>query len=95
MNEQEHLLTILTEECAEVVQEACKAIRFGLGDFNPKDPANGDNKRRIECELADLMAVADLLGLTVREEDKAAKCEKLKKYMDYSRKLGTLEDRIS
>lgn len=91
MNEQEHLLTVLSEECAEVAQRVCKAARFGLSEIQPGQ--HEDNKRRIERELADLMAVADLLGLRVRDEDKAAKIEKLKKYMGYSREIGTLEDR--
>lgn len=92
MNEQEHLLAVLSEECSEVVQEVCKALRFGLHDVNPKEPNQGDNQRRIERELAQLMAVAELLGLRIRNEDKVAKVEKLKKYMGYARKLGTLED---
>lgn len=89
MNEKEHLLTVLTEECAEVAQRACKAARFGLTEIQPGQ--DEDNTRRLERELADLLAVADLLGLRVREEDKAAKIEKLKKFMAYARKIGTLE----
>lgn len=91
MNETEHLLTVLAEEGAEVSQVACKAIRFGLSDFKPGQ--GDDNRRMLERELADLMAVADLLGLKVRDEDKAAKVEKLKKYMGYSRELGTLAEK--
>jgi NTP pyrophosphatase (non-canonical NTP hydrolase) len=89
MNETEYLLTTLSEECAEVAQRACKAIRFGLAEVQPGQQE--DNTRRLERELADLIAVADLLGLRVREEDKVAKIEKLKKYMGYSREIGTLE----
>lgn len=91
MNEQEHLLTVLTEECAEVAQRACKAARFGLTEVQPGQTE--DNKRRIERELADLMATADLLGLSIRDEDKAAKVEKLKKYMVYAREVGTLDSK--
>lgn len=91
MNEQEHLLTVVSEECAEVSQRACKAIRFGLYEVQPGQ--SEDNKRRLEREYAELIAVGELLGLRVREEDKAAKREKLKKYMDYSREIGTLEAR--
>jgi NTP pyrophosphatase (non-canonical NTP hydrolase) len=90
MNEQEYLLTVLAEECSEVTQESCKALRFGLHDINPSDPTKGDNKRRMERELAELLAVAEMLGLIVRDEDKASKVERLKKFMDYSRKRGTL-----
>lgn len=89
MNETEHLLTVLTEECCEVAERACKAARFGLAEIQPGQPE--DNKRRIEKELADLVATAELLGFTIRDEDKAAKREKLKKFMDYARSIGTLE----
>lgn len=88
MNKTEHLLTVLTEECAEVAQRACKAARFGLTEVQPGQ--HEDNTRRLERELADLMATAELLGLRIRDEDKAAKMEKLKKFMDYARKIGTL-----
>lgn len=89
MNEREYLLTVLVEECAEVAQRACKAMRFGVAETEPGQP--DDNKRRLERELADLVATAELLTLTVRDQDKAAKIVKLKKYMQYSREIGTLE----
>lgn len=91
MNITEHLLVILGEECAEVAQRASKAARFGLLEVQPGQPEN--NTRRLERELADLMAVAEVLGLKIRDEDKAAKLEKMKKFMDYSREIGTLERR--
>ncbi len=89
MNKIEHLLTVVSEESAEVGQRACKAIRFGLSEIQPGQQE--DNKRRLERELADLMATAELLGLQIKDEDKAAKREKLMKYMDYSRIAGTLK----
>lgn len=89
MNKKEYLLTCLTEECAEVSQRASKAIRFGLFEIQPGQREN--NTRRLERELAEAVAVADLLGLRVREKDKASKVKKLEKYMKYSRKLGTLD----
>lgn len=89
MNEQEHLLVVLAEECGEAIQEACKALRFGMGDTKPGQP--DDNRRRLERELAQALAVAEMLGLQIREEDKLAKREKLYKYMDYARAKGTLE----
>lgn len=90
MNTTEYLLTVLSEECAEVAQRACKAARFGLLEVQPGQ--NEDNTRRIERELADLMATAELLGLVIRDEDKAEKREKIKKFMDYAREIGTLTD---
>lgn len=93
MNKTEHLLTILTEESAEIGQEACKAIRFGLDDVKPGQP--DDNKRRLEREISQLLGVARLLGLEVREEDIVEKIGKVTKYMAYSRERGTLEARES
>lgn len=89
MNTTEHLLMIVAEECGEVAQRASKAARFGLGEIQPGQADS--NLRRLERELADLMAVAEMLGLTIREEDKGAKREKLAKYMNYAREIGTLK----
>ncbi len=93
MNETQHLLVILAEECAEVAHRASKAIRFGMAEVEPGMTLH--NRGRIETELGDLMAVVELLGLTVRQDAKDAKLEKLKKYMAYSRQIGTLEARES
>lgn len=90
MNKTEYLLTILSEESAEVAHAACKAIRFGLADVKPGQQEN--NIRRLESELADLLAVAEMLGLRIHEVDKDAKIAKVKKFMEYSRKVGTLKD---
>ncbi len=86
--EVDHVLTILAEEAVEVAQRATKAIRFGLEEIQPGQA--DDNKRRLERELADLLAVAGLLGLEVREEDKAAKLRKVEGFMAYSRSKGKL-----
>lgn len=90
MNVKEHLLTILSEECAEVAQRASKAARFGLKEIQPGQAE--DNTRRLERELAELLAVAQILGLTVREEDKLLKRVKVEKYMAYALEIGTLQD---
>lgn len=88
MNHLEYLLTVLGEECAEVIQRASKAIRFGMAEVQPGQHEN--NRRRLERELADVAATVELLGLEIREEDKAAKREKLTKFMAYSESAGTL-----
>lgn len=89
MNDTEHFLTILGEECAETAQRASKAVRFGLAEIQPGQFE--DNRRRLERELAELVAVSELLGLRIRQEDKDAKVEKVMKYMAYAREIGTLQ----
>ncbi len=46
-------LTILSEECAEVVQANSKLIRFGV--------ENEENKSHLEQELGDIMAMVCIL----------------------------------
>jgi hypothetical protein len=89
MNETEHLLVILGEEAAEVIHRVSKALRFGLADIDPE--LNETALRVLEREYAELIAVGELLDLRIRDEDKVAKRERLKKYMGYSRQVGTLK----
>lgn len=73
------LLTVLQEECAEVIQEASKIKRFG---HLP------DNLTRFEKEIGDLWCMIelcheyDLISYTAIEEYSQLKREKLKKYSD-------------
>lgn len=101
MTRREHLLIILAEECAEVAQRVSKALRFGDEEI---EPAQGvSNSDRIFLEMADLLAVYDMLraekalpqlhvgSFNRRMEEKRLKVEK---YLVYSEKCGTLaEDR--
>jgi hypothetical protein len=59
MNRVEHLLTILSEECAEVSQRATKALRFSLSEVQPGQDFT--NAQRIMHEWADLAGTLDLL----------------------------------
>lgn len=93
MNTTEYLLSCLIEECAEVIQRATKAQRFGLREVQPEQELT--NEQRLAAELADLTATLELLwneGLRLFTEEGAvnAKKAKVKKFMDYSRELGTL-----
>jgi len=96
MNRQEHLMTILGEECSELHQELCKALRFGLFDYNPDEPASLDNAERISNEFNDLLALVDMVnietdGIMYRDEGRVAKKrEKVERYLRYSEKCGTL-----
>ncbi len=97
MTKTEHLLTILSEECAEVSQRISKAIRFGLEEVQPEQFAT--NAERIVEELADLWAVASLL-----ENEGAFKAHgdlfldmverkklKVNKFMEYAKECGTIQ----
>ena len=54
------ILTILTEECAEVIQSVSKIQRFGWDS----EWANESNQVRLERELGDLLCMIDLLVAT-------------------------------
>lgn len=95
MNETEHLLTILFQECAEVQQRVSKALRFGLPEVQPgQDKTNAE---RIIEELNDLYAVVVMLeraGALPPSADPAAiaaKEEKVLRYMAHARECGVLE----
>lgn len=96
MNRSEHLLTCLSEECAEVSQRVSKALRFGLSEIQIDQDKT--NAQRIEEELCDLFAVVAILedeGILKTEqydlpewiEKKRAKIER---YMEISRTQGVL-----
>ena len=71
-------LTILSEECAEVIQANSKLIRFG--------PYDEDNKVELEKELGDVMAMVMILDyygyITIDniQQNIEPKLKKLKKY---------------
>jgi hypothetical protein len=59
MTRQEHLLIILGEECSELHQELCKALRFGV--YEQRDLPT-DNSERIFKEFNDLMAMVEMVN---------------------------------
>jgi len=84
MNRQEHLLTIASEECAELAQRISKALRFGVHEVQPgQDKTNAE---RISYELADLLGVVGLLiddGIDIGVDSAMveAKKEKVKAFL--------------
>lgn len=93
MNTTEYLLSCLIEECAEVIQRATKAQRFGLQEVQPEQELT--NEERLAAELADLTGVLEMLyehkvQLIAEEGAIAAKKKKILKFMDYSRDQGCL-----
>lgn len=96
MTREEHLLTILAEECVEVAQRVSKALRFGLTEI--QKGATLDNAERIVDELHDLIAVATILeqdgilwGIQPNADRINDKLRKIECYFDISRAQGTLQ----
>lgn len=95
MNEIEHLLVCLMEECAEVQKCASKALRFGLQDVKPGGELT--NAMDLEIELTDLQAIVEMLVsrevISLPAQSLALlriKKSKVHQYMDYARERGTL-----
>ena len=62
MNRQEHLLTILAEECAELQQIICKALRFGVHESRDLPEKND---QRMFKEFNDFLAMVDMFNESV------------------------------
>ena len=96
MNRQEHLLVILSEECAELSKEVSKALRFGLNDHAPL--SSETNAQRIVAEFNDLVAVFRMLAENnifnsddlLNDKSIRDKKEKVERYLTYSKLVGTL-----
>ena len=100
MTNNECLMVVAMEECAEIQQAISKSLRFGLNNYHPNDPSitNGD---QIVTECAQLWGVMTMLieagvlpyfSATSLSEIARAKKEKVAKYMELSQKLGCVEE---
>jgi NTP pyrophosphatase (non-canonical NTP hydrolase) len=85
MNEQNNeVMDILQEECAEVIQAVSKIRRFGL--TNTKPGTSYTNRAHLEEELGDVLAMIDILLINNvvswgnLHSAKRAKIDKLKKW---------------
>ena len=92
MTEKEHLLICLAEECAEVIYEVTKSLRFGLDDYQPD---YAPNEERLSDEMNDLMGVVNLLqerGVKIKLDagKMVKKREKVLKYINYAHEKGIL-----
>lgn len=79
------ILTILQEECAEVIVEVSKCFRFGPDQM--MEGTDVTNMERLQKEIGDLQAMIELLvdnkvGVTTQglKEAKKAKFQKLKQW---------------
>lgn len=93
MNRLEHLLTIFGEECSEIHQESCKALRFGIDEQRDLPTSN---RERMQKEWNDLLAMVDMLKIEgielIRDQHLIdLKKAKVEKYLKYSLELGTLQ----
>lgn len=91
----EQLLDILIEECAEVIQRATKAKRFGITEVQPGHTQNAT--QRLNYELNDLAGVVALLqeqGVDLEQVPEliTAKKEKVRHFLGYSQEQGTIDD---
>ena len=96
MNRSDHLLWNLAEECAEVAQRVSKAARFGLSEIQPGQTFT--NAERIMHEWADACGAIEKMieeGIVAWPADfsdrVAAKKSRFEKYLEISRKQGTLD----
>ena len=96
MTRDEHLLSCLAEECAEVAQRVSKALRFGLEEVQPGQPFT--NAERIVYELIDLKAVVGMLEdpklLAPLGDDSSLVADKVRKvnsFMQYAKAMGALQ----
>lgn len=74
---QDEILTVLQEECAEVIQIVSKIRRFGWGDVEY------DNVERLKAEIADLLL---LIVLTVNNKVIDISTDELEVRMESKRK---------
>jgi len=95
MNREEHLLVILGEESSEIIKDISKSLRFGIFSYEPGQEL--DNREKIENEIADFLGVVEMLqddGIIgeISIEKIKIKKEKVEKYLQISKNIGTLKN---
>jgi hypothetical protein len=69
-DEQREVLTVLVEECAEVIQAATKLLRFGIENYPPDGPlAGAKNSVILAYECGDLRYMLDLCERNLIDRD--------------------------
>lgn len=95
MNQFQHLMVKIVEECSEIQKEALKAIQFGPNSLGSDKTLS--NLERIHYELDDLNGVISLLNeshdfnYTPNTERIEEKKKKVMEYLRYSIELGLVE----
>lgn len=95
-SEEMERLALLAEECSEVIQMVGKIIRFGWNDLHPDYLEGPDNRQRLRAEVADVLAIIELMSeaddLSCKDELTIAdlqykKMQKLKRYTQYQQRF--------
>lgn len=92
MNQEQHCLLKLSEECNEVGQIVSKIMQFGMDEKHPELDEN--NRERLFMELNDIHAMIQMLnekfdlGYIPSQEAIDRKKEKVEHYLRYSQSLG-------
>lgn len=94
MNKEQYLFYCLMEESAEVIQAVCKIARFGKNDI--KWGRKQTNLQRLNAEVNDFIGALEMLrerfpDIKIDPEKVELKKAKIKKYLEYSRKIGQVD----
>lgn len=93
MTKFEYAMLLLSEECSEVEQRVTKLLRFGQHEVQKNQ--SDDNLTRLKYELSDLMNVIKYIklefGIDLLDYPETNKLEKINKWIEYSRNLGTID----
>lgn len=94
MTRKEHLLSITAEECNETAQRISKILRFGFSEIQPGHKQT--NAERLTEEFSQLYGMFEMLQeeghiqKILDNEEIQNKKIKVEKYLEYSKKIGTL-----
>ena len=82
----------LSEEAGEVIQETCKALRFGLDDINPKLKIS--NKGRIQEEILDFIFMCRKLNFEtlISHEAYEKRLSRYNKWLEYAISKGKVNE---
>lgn len=87
------LLGATLEECGEVVQECGKTLRHGLESYRPTDPNRATNREKLISELADVVAMVELLeehGILDLWNFEELKAKKKDRFYQYAHHINDL-----
>lgn len=99
MNKPEYLLTVLSEECAEIQHAVSKALRYGFDEHHPDRETT--NEEELKTEIYHFFAMVEMLAeenvLNTFSDYKRTgvireKKDRVRQYMKLSREIGTLAD---